>query len=157
RRKCAERVWAACLVPMPAVPARLGSAASRGQRHGFARHRTRRLKGGAASLLQDGCAKGTGCKAQTEGIIHPKARGLVLAEPSGTSPSGVVGREPPPRQSQEYSVDTSALSTGYVNFCRITGTPEELIIDIGLNTQMNPVPSSEPIRLTHRLVMNFYT
>ena len=56
----------------------------------------------------------------------------------------------------QFSVDSSALSTVYANFCRVTGTPEELVLDFGLNTQMTPVPS-EPIRLTHRLVMNFFT
>ena len=36
------------------------------------------------------------------------------------------------------------------------GTPEELVLDFGLNTQMTPNPQ-EAIRLTHRVVMNFYT
>jgi hypothetical protein len=53
-------------------------------------------------------------------------------------------------------VDASQLSTVYANFCRVTGTPEELVLDFGLNTQMAPTPG-EPIKLTHRLVMNFYT
>jgi hypothetical protein len=56
----------------------------------------------------------------------------------------------------QFSVDTSNLSTVYANFCRVTGTPEELILDFGLNTQVTPQPS-EPIRLTHRLVTNYYT
>ena len=55
-----------------------------------------------------------------------------------------------------FAVDSSALSTVYANFCRVTGTPEELVLDFGLNTQMTPV-ASEPIKLTHRLVMNFFT
>jgi hypothetical protein len=53
-------------------------------------------------------------------------------------------------------VDASSLSTVYANFCRVTGTPEELILDFGLNTQMTPV-AAEPIKLTHRLVTNYYT
>ena len=56
----------------------------------------------------------------------------------------------------QFSVDTSALSTAYANFCRVTGTPEELVLDFGLNTQMSPVPG-EAVKLTHRLVMNYYT
>src|SRR5262249_7726173 len=60
------------------------------------------------------------------------------------------------QQAPQFTVDTSALSTVYANFCRVTGTPEELVLDFGLNTQMQPTPS-EPIKLTHRLVMNFYT
>jgi hypothetical protein len=56
----------------------------------------------------------------------------------------------------QFAVDMSQLSTSYANFCRVTGTPEELILDFGLNTQMTPAPT-EPVRLTHRLVVNFYT
>jgi hypothetical protein len=70
---------------------------------------------------------------------------------------GLEGQAPThPQQPAQFSVDTSNLSTVYANFCRVTGTPEELVLDFGLNTQMTPVPT-EPVRLTHRLVMNFYT
>jgi hypothetical protein len=64
----------------------------------------------------------------------------------------------PPQQQQmpQFAVDTMSLSTAYANFCRVTGTPEELVLDFGLNTQMNPVPT-EPVKLTHRLVMNYFT
>jgi hypothetical protein len=55
----------------------------------------------------------------------------------------------------QFTVDASTISTAYANFCRVTGTPEELVLDFGLNTQMVPV-AGEPVRLTHRLVMNYY-
>ena len=64
-----------------------------------------------------------------------------------------------PAQAQppgQFAVDTTHLSTAYANFCRLTGTPEELVLDFGLNTQMTPVPA-EPVKLTHRLVMNYFT
>jgi hypothetical protein len=60
-------------------------------------------------------------------------------------------------QSPQFSVDTGAMSTNYANFARVTGTPEELIMDFGLNTQMTPTPNAEAIKLTHRLVVNFIT
>jgi hypothetical protein len=56
----------------------------------------------------------------------------------------------------QFQVDTTTLSAAYANFCRVTGTPEELVLDFGLNTQMSPVPN-EPVKLTHRLVMNYFT
>src|SRR5438874_3721068 len=59
-------------------------------------------------------------------------------------------------QPTPFSVDMSGLSTAYANFARVTGTPEELILDFGLNTQMTP-QAGEPVKLTHRLVMNYYT
>jgi hypothetical protein len=72
-----------------------------------------------------------------------------------------AGDMPAPAQPQaqatgQFSVDTTALSAAYANFCRVTGTPEELVLDFGLNTQMTPVPN-EPVKLTHRLVMNYFT
>ena len=73
-----------------------------------------------------------------------------------TDPKPQSGAEAAQAQPPQFAVDSSALSTVYANFCRVTGTPEELVLDFGLNTQMAPTPT-EPIRLTHRLVMNFYT
>ena len=68
-----------------------------------------------------------------------------------TSPAQAPGQPQP-----QFNVDTTAMSAAYANFCRVTGTPEELVLDFGLNTQMTPVPT-EPVKLTHRLVMNYYT
>jgi hypothetical protein len=69
---------------------------------------------------------------------------------------------PPPQrhqqqvQAQEFSVDTTNLLSGYVNFARMTGTPEELVVDVGLNTEITP-SLPEPIKLTHRLGLDYYT
>lgn len=74
-------------------------------------------------------------------------------------PEGQPATEPrqqPGPQASPYTVDTSNLSTVYTNFCHVTVTPEELILDFGLNTQMGPAPS-EPIKLSHRVVMNYFT
>ncbi|HXG12562.1 MAG TPA: DUF3467 domain-containing protein [Gemmataceae bacterium] len=62
-------------------------------------------------------------------------------------------QQPPPVQ---FQVDTSGMSSAYTNWYRVTGTPEELILDFGLNPQMGQIPT-EPIKLTHRVVMNFWT
>ena len=51
--------------------------------------------------------------------------------------------------------DKGALSS-YANFCRVTGTPEELIIDFGLNSQPFGVPS-EAVVITQRIVTNYFT
>ena len=59
-------------------------------------------------------------------------------------------------QPPQFQTDYSQLSTIYTNFCRVSVTPEELVLDFGLNTQMVPTPA-ETIKLTHRVVMNFYT
>jgi hypothetical protein len=69
---------------------------------------------------------------------------------------GTEGQQQQQQQGPQFAVDTAGLSTVYANFCRVTGTPEELVLDFGLNTTMQPV-ANEPIKLTHRLVMNFFT
>jgi hypothetical protein len=57
---------------------------------------------------------------------------------------------------QQVKVEDTQAVTTYANFCRVTGTPEELIIDVGLNS--HPVgPQNESIRINQRLVLNYYT
>jgi len=70
--------------------------------------------------------------------------------------------QPPaaPAQAQEQpprvKIDDSEAACCYANFCRVTGTPEELIVDFGLTTQPFGVPT-EPVKITHRIVTNYYT
>ncbi|MGC3972197.1 MAG: DUF3467 domain-containing protein [Pirellulales bacterium] len=52
-------------------------------------------------------------------------------------------------------IDSSAV-THYANFCRVTGTPEELIIDFALNTQTRPT-DDQPVNVSQRVVLNYYT
>ena len=51
--------------------------------------------------------------------------------------------------------DEHAMAT-YANFCRVTGSPEELIVDFGLNPQPIGVPK-DPIQVKQRIIVNFYT
>ena len=53
-------------------------------------------------------------------------------------------------------MDDSKAVTSYANFCHVTGTPEELIVDFGLNSQPMGV-SSQPLVITQRIIVNFYT
>lgn len=64
--------------------------------------------------------------------------------------------QPAAQAPPQFATDYSSLSTIYTNFCRVSVTPEELVLDFGLNTTMTPNPN-EAIKLTHRVVMNFYT
>jgi hypothetical protein len=59
-------------------------------------------------------------------------------------------------QPQQLRLDESKANVSYSNFCRVTGTPEELIVDFGLNSQPMGVPV-DPIEITQRLVINFFT
>jgi hypothetical protein len=51
--------------------------------------------------------------------------------------------------------DDNAIAT-YANFCRVTGSPEELIVDFGLNPQPIGVPK-DPIQVKQRIIVNFFT
>ena len=60
------------------------------------------------------------------------------------------------QQQQRVEVDDSQSVTCYANFCRVTGTPEELIVDFGLNSQSVGTPV-ESVQVSQRIVVNFYT
>ncbi len=72
--------------------------------------------------------------------------------PAGTPAAAV---EAPQRQ--QIPVDESQMVTAYANYCRASMIPEELVIDFGLNTNVPPVQNAQPIRINHRLVINYYT
>jgi hypothetical protein len=62
----------------------------------------------------------------------------------------------PQSKPAEVSVNDSDTECGYANFCRITGTPEELLIDFGLNPQPMGVPEN-PIVVSQRIVTSWHT
>lgn len=56
----------------------------------------------------------------------------------------------------EVVVDDSSTLPSYSNFCRVTATPEEVILDFGLNPQ--PFATGrQDVKANQRIVMNFYT
>jgi len=60
-----------------------------------------------------------------------------------------------PRRTQ-IEFDEAGAHVAYANFCRVTGTPEELILDFGLNPQPFGMPT-QPIPIKQRLIVNYYT
>ena len=81
------------------------------------------------------------------------AEKIGVSEENGSETRAAAVRAPQP---QPIEADDSQVVAAYTNFCRVTGTSEELIVDFGLNTQGAGVPT-RPIKLTQRAVMNFYT
>jgi hypothetical protein len=64
---------------------------------------------------------------------------------------------PVPQQvAQRVEVTDKHAISLYANFCRVTGTPEELILDFGLNAQPFGVPT-EPVDVKQRIVVNYFT
>jgi hypothetical protein len=68
------------------------------------------------------------------------------AQPAGTELTGQA----------TIHVDDSQCSAGYANFCRVSSTPEELILDLGLNP--HPYATGETtVRVSQRIIMNHFT
>lgn len=65
--------------------------------------------------------------------------------------------EAAPPGSVQVAVDDSNLAPLYVNFFRVTGNPDEVLLDIGMLSQVVTATGPEPVRLTNRLIMNFVT
>ncbi len=62
---------------------------------------------------------------------------------------------PQPQQTEVHVDDTGTLPS-YSNFCRVTATPEEVILDFGLNPQ--PFATGrQDVKANQRIVMNFFT
>ena len=72
-----------------------------------------------------------------------------------SDPSSIPSPASPPAPAQIQISDTDAVAD-YANFCRISGTPEELLIDFGLNPQPVGTPT-EPIVVTQRIVTSWHT
>lgn len=57
---------------------------------------------------------------------------------------------------RSLAVDVSGLNSNYINFCRVTGTPEEVIIDFGLSTDPAEMHKGTVIA-SDRVILSFYT
>lgn len=75
-----------------------------------------------------------------------------LEQEAGQNPQAAT---PAAQQVSVQVRDEDAIAL-YANFCRVTGSPEELIVDFGLNPQPVGIPK-DPIHVKQRIIMNFYT
>ena len=78
------------------------------------------------------------------------------AEGASAQPANPGAATEDPQARQQVAIEDKDAATLYANFCRVTGTPEELIIDFGLNAQPFGTPT-EPIRASQRIVTNYFT
>ena len=75
----------------------------------------------------------------------------------GPAPGNVSQPDRPLETQQVQSVTESVdLEPLYANFARVSGLPEELIIDFGLNAQPAGAPPM-PVKVSQRVVVNYYT
>jgi len=71
-------------------------------------------------------------------------------------PDPRTGTSTPTPSQQTVQLDDANVSAVYANFCRISGTPEELVLDFALNTHPTGT-MPEKLQLNERVILNFYT
>ncbi len=79
-----------------------------------------------------------------------------MAKEFPTIPDDLTAPPAAQQPRQQVHLDDSKVVALYANFCRVTGTPEELIIDFGLNPQPMGIPEN-PLAVTQRIIVNFFT
>lgn len=78
------------------------------------------------------------------------------AEETTAAPAAAPAAAGQPAQQQQVKVNDDNVSASYANFCRVSSTPEELILDLGLNPQ--PLdPANTEINVGQRVILNHYT
>lgn len=79
---------------------------------------------------------------------------VMTAKPAETAAKETAAPQAP--TGPKITLDDSEIVAGYANFCRVSSTPEELILDLGLNPQpMARVDTT--IKVSQRIIMNHYT
>jgi len=89
-------------------------------------------------------------EASDDGASDDGASDDAPAEEPAAAPAALT------KQRVAVQVDDSDALCTYANFCRVTGSPEELIVDFALNPQPMGVPTT-PIQIKQRTVMNYFT
>jgi hypothetical protein len=74
--------------------------------------------------------------------------------PDETAPAPT---QPAQGQQVQVQINDAEMASVYVNFFRVTGNPDEVLLDLGMYSQVMAAAGPEPIELSHRLVMNFVT
>lgn len=66
------------------------------------------------------------------------------------------GGNAPAQAQQTVSVNDENVVAGYANFCRVSSSPEELILDLGLNPQPYAT-GNVTVEVSQRIILNHYT
>ena len=74
--------------------------------------------------------------------------------PATEAKDGNTGAAPQQAQAT-MTINESDVRASYANFCRVSSTPEELILDMGLNP--NPFSGDATINISERIILNHYT
>ena len=90
-----------------------------------------------------------------ESTIANPAKSAVIPLPSAAA---APAEKTPPQQQLEQtklSIQVGNARTTYANLARVTGTPEEVILDLALNPNAFGQVLDESIQVDHRIVMSY--
>ena len=73
------------------------------------------------------------------------------------NPSPPQGQAPQQGQQIQVPIHDTDMASIYVNFFRVTGNPDEVLLDLGMYSQVITPTGPEAVNLSHRLIMNFVT
>jgi hypothetical protein len=78
------------------------------------------------------------------------------AQATAEAPAEAAANAPQQQAVQQVTVDDANVAAGYANFCRVSSSPEELILDLGLNPQPY---ATGPVTVTvsQRIILNHFT
>lgn len=89
----------------------------------------------------------------TESAAKTEPEASTAAGTGDETPKSGNGAAP---QQHQVTIDDSGVTACYANFCRVSSTPEELILDLGLNPQ--PLGGQDVrIPVAQRIILNHYT
>lgn len=96
---------------------------------------------------------------------NPKGKDTANEKPAsekdaGTSPQVDVEQPATPQPVEQpgqstITIDDSNVMAFYANFCRVSSSPEELVLDLGLNP--HPYGTGHTIKISQRIILNHYT
>jgi hypothetical protein len=85
-----------------------------------------------------------------------------MAPENTGSPSGDAGSTPPSQPAPPTqgallpTVEAEGLQPIYANFVKVVPSPEELVLEFGLNPNL-PGTTPVPVKISQRLVLNYFT
>src|ERR1051326_1141316 len=57
---------------------------------------------------------------------------------------------------ESVRISTEGIVPTYANLCRVTSTPEEVIMDFAVNPNAFGQVLDEPLKLNHRIILNYH-
>lgn len=75
-----------------------------------------------------------------------------MADPKKTPSS--LPADAPPENTIRIDVDDADVAALYANWCRVSITPEEVILDLAMNP--NPLAQVQKFKVSQRVILNFF-